>query len=110
MNGVGVGLFNRDMLRSIKERWHEGGIGVIYVRFRLGNTAAESVLQLWEGTEARLFWRQRLEWDYFYLFDRQQKDEPIIRVVEKAMERLIDRLRKSDAKKKTGLSQTPIWR
>ncbi|WP_054023758.1 GGDEF domain-containing protein [Bacillus sp. FJAT-28004] len=102
MNGVGVGLFNQDMLRSIKERWHEGGIGVIYVRFLLGNTSAESALQLWESTETRLFWRQRLEWDYFYLFDRQPKDEPIIRVIEKAKERLIDRLRKSDAKKENG--------
>lgn len=95
MDEVGVGLFNRDMVRSIKERWHDGGIGVIYVRFRSGNTASESALQLWEGGEPRLFWRQRLEWDYFYLFYRQMKDEPIIKLTEKAVERLNVRLRKA---------------
>ncbi|CAM4259059.1 diguanylate cyclase (GGDEF)-like protein [Paenibacillus endophyticus] len=94
MNGVGVGLFNRDMLRSIKERWHEGGIGVIYVRFRLGNAAAENALQMWESEEKALFWRQRLEWDYFFLIDRKQKDEPIIKVIEKSLERLYGKLRK----------------
>lgn len=95
MNGVGVGFFNRDMLRSIKERWHEGGIGVIYVRFRLGNALSEAALQLWESREQRLFWRQRLEWDYFFLFDRKHKDEPIDKVIEKALERLYVSLRKS---------------
>ena len=95
MNGVGFGLFNRDMMRGIKERWHEGGISVIYVRFRLGNTASESALQLWESGEPRLFWRQRLDWDYFYLFYRQQKDEPILRLTEQALERLTARLRKA---------------
>ncbi|NIK76968.1 diguanylate cyclase (GGDEF)-like protein [Paenibacillus castaneae] len=102
MNRAQVGLFNRDMLRSIKERWHEGGIGVIYVHFRVGNTAAESTLQIWESTESGLFWRQRLEWDYFYFFDRQQNEEPIIRVIEKAMERLIASLRKSSTKVQNG--------
>ncbi|WP_138755400.1 GGDEF domain-containing protein [Paenibacillus sinopodophylli] len=97
MNGVGVGLFNRDLLSSIKERWHEGGIGIIYVRFRLGNAASENALQLWESEEKRLFWRQRLEWDYFFLFDRQQKDEPINKVMEKALERLYSKLRKAAA-------------
>ncbi|RCW43442.1 GGDEF domain-containing protein [Paenibacillus prosopidis] len=95
MDEVGVGLFNRDMIRSIKERWHGGGIGVIYVRFRSGNSAAEAALQLWESGEPRLFWRQRLEWDYFFLFYRQQKDEPIVKLTEGASERLHSRLRKA---------------
>lgn len=97
MNGVGIGLFNRDMLRTIKERWDEGGIGVIYVRFRLGHALSEAALHLWESGEQRLFWRQRLEWDYFFLFDRRQEDDPIVKVIEQALERLHGRLRKAGA-------------
>jgi GGDEF domain-containing protein len=98
MDEVGAGLFNRDMIRSIKERWHDGGISVIYVRFRVGNTASESALQLWESGEVRLFWRHRLEWDYFYLFYRKKKDEPIDLLTEKAVKRLSEELRKACAK------------
>ncbi|CAM4067880.1 GGDEF domain-containing protein [Paenibacillus alkaliterrae] len=100
MGEVGVGLFNRDMIRSMKERWHDGGIGVIYVRFQSGNAAAETALQLWESGEIRLFWRQRLECDYFYLFYRQHKDEPIVTLTERAAERLLSRLTKALTKGK----------
>lgn len=95
MDGVGVGLFNRDMVRSIKERWHEGGISVIYVRFRSGNGALESELQQWENGEPGLFWRQRLDGEYFYLFYREKQDEPIAMLTEKAIERLTSMLRKA---------------
>ncbi|WP_141500302.1 GGDEF domain-containing protein [Paenibacillus luteus] len=98
MDEVGVGLFNRDMVRSIKQHWHDGGIGVIYVRFRIGNAASESVLQLWESEEPRMAWRQRLEWENFYLFARQPKDEPIDKLIEKAQERLNSKLRAAWAK------------
>jgi diguanylate cyclase (GGDEF)-like protein len=98
MDEVGVGLFNRDMIRSIKERWHDGGIGVIYVRFRVGNAASESALQHFESGEPRLFWRQRLEWDYYYLFYRKPQDEPIDKLTDKVEGRLTEGLRKAWAK------------
>ncbi|WP_169085218.1 GGDEF domain-containing protein [Paenibacillus sp. PL91] len=101
MDEVGIGLFNRDMIRSIKERWHDGGISVIYVRFQAGNAASESALQLWESGEPRLFWRQRLEWDYFYLFYRKQQDESIDKLTDQAVERLTEELRKAGAKRES---------
>jgi diguanylate cyclase (GGDEF)-like protein len=104
MDEVGVGLFNRDMIRSIKERWHGGGIGVIYVRFRSGSSAAEAALQLWESGEPCLFWRQRLERDYFFLFYRLQKDVHIVKLTEAAAERLNGHLRNVSVKKETQLN------
>lgn len=98
MDEVGVGLFNRDMIRSLKERWHEGGVGVVYVRFYMGNAASEAVLQLWENEEQNIFWRQRLESEFFYLIARLPDDEPIDKLTEKALERLKNKLRTAWAK------------
>ncbi|MBD2871575.1 GGDEF domain-containing protein [Paenibacillus arenilitoris] len=101
MDEVGVGLFNRDMIRSIKDRWHNGGIGVIYVSFGSGNTSAEPALQHWESGERGLFWRQRLETDCFYLFGWLQKGEPVARLTALAEERLRRMLRLSSQEAET---------
>lgn len=98
MDEIGVGLFNRDMLRSVKQRWHDGGIGMIYMRFRSASAAAEAALQQWESGEQRLFWRMRLECDYFFLFHRHHNDEHIGKVTEAAALRLENRLRLASEK------------
>lgn len=92
MYEVGAGLLNRSMLRTIKERWHQGGIAVIYVHFRSACSTAQAALQLWESAEVNSFWHHRLENDYFYLLCRKAKDESIEEIVGQSSTRLSDQL------------------
>ncbi|MDQ0058806.1 GGDEF domain-containing protein [Paenibacillus harenae] len=92
MEEIGYGLFNRDMIRGIKERWNNGGISAIYVRIDSGQSAAESSLLLWESDQKRLFWRLRLENEYYYLLARQSGDPPIEQVAQLAAELLNKRM------------------
>lgn len=88
MEEVGYGLFNRDMIRSIKERWNNGGIGAVYARIHIGSSSAESSLQQWESEQGRLFWRLRLDNEYYFLFGRKSGDQPIEHIAMTAAERL----------------------
>ncbi len=88
MGEVGTGLFNRDMMRNMKERWHDGGIGVMYVRAQPGCVEMEWLLQDWAATEASLFWKQRLDTDYVLLFERAKDGTPIRKQTEEAAARL----------------------
>lgn len=89
---VGVGLFNREMVRTIKGLWHDGGIGVVYVSSKLAYADLQIVIQQWKSDEPNLFWQQQLEYEYFFLFHNQQSDEPIARFISAVSERLKDRL------------------
>ncbi|WP_337099070.1 GGDEF domain-containing protein [Paenibacillus sp. YIM B09110] len=92
MEEIGYGLFNRDMIRSIKERWNNGGIGAIYIRIDSGQAAAEPSLLLWESDQRRMFWRLRLENEYYYLLARQTGDQPIEQLAQAAAEQLNNRM------------------
>jgi diguanylate cyclase (GGDEF)-like protein len=88
MSEIGQGLFNRDMMRSIKDRWHNGGIGILYVRIDAGSVEAEWMLHDWSNDEPGIFWRQRLDMDFVFLLERQQRVETVVRLAEAAAARL----------------------
>lgn len=108
MGERGIGLFNRDMIRMVKELWHDGGVGLIYASLSLPNPAADMVLQQWEGEEVSLFWRGRLDHEYIFLIRRLPQRMSIEGVINDAVIRLSSRLKAAYAKECADDSECPF--
>ncbi|MFC4779634.1 GGDEF domain-containing protein [Paenibacillus sp. GCM10023252] len=74
MDEIGYGLLNREMIRRVTELWHQGGAAILYLHLQSGSGAVDAALQEWEGEQAQLIWKQRLDNEYFYLLMRRRGD------------------------------------
>ncbi|MBW7476656.1 GGDEF domain-containing protein [Paenibacillus oenotherae] len=85
MEDIGYGLLDRAMIHQITERWRHGGIGIIVLQLRHVNAASLEAVQLWESQQTRLFWRYRMENDYFFFLNRMKSDRQMKLILDSAI-------------------------
>lgn len=74
MEDIGYGLLDRKMIQQITERWRQGGIGIIVLQLHHVNAASLEAVQSWVSQQTRLFWRYRMENDYYFFLTRSKSD------------------------------------
>ncbi|WP_181438645.1 GGDEF domain-containing protein [Paenibacillus sambharensis] len=71
MGEIGFGLLDREMVRRITERWHQGGVGVLYVQLQDATETIVHSLGDWAQEEKRIFWHCRMNREYFFFLNRK---------------------------------------
>ncbi|WP_182914462.1 diguanylate cyclase domain-containing protein [Paenibacillus sp. 1011MAR3C5] len=69
MGEIGLGLLHQGMIQSIRKQWAAGcGVAVLYLQGSPGYGDLDAIIMgNWQGEERRVFWRQRLEHEYYFL-------------------------------------------
>ncbi|CAH1206405.1 hypothetical protein PAECIP111893_02542 [Paenibacillus plantiphilus] len=105
MEDIGYGLLDRNMIQQVTERWRHGGIGIVVLQLRHVNAAALDAVQLWMSQQSRLFWRYRMENEYFFFLCRIKSDRQMGLILKSAVSSLTNSLLNS-ARSSASLAST----
>ncbi|CAM4321094.1 GGDEF domain-containing protein [Paenibacillus tarimensis] len=92
MGEIGFGLLDREMVRRITERWHEGGVGVLYVQLQDATETVLHSLGAWAQEERRIFWHCRMNREYFFFLNRKLGGERLEALLHSTVQELRDRI------------------
>ncbi|MFF2483949.1 GGDEF domain-containing protein [Paenibacillus sp. NPDC058071] len=92
VSDIGTGLFHSDLIRAIEKKRQHGGFGLLYMKAKCEDKADDQVIEQWEQEQKRLIWRQRAGDDYIGVFYGKQKDDPVLRIMDRASAALQARL------------------
>ncbi|MFF2888475.1 GGDEF domain-containing protein [Paenibacillus sp. NPDC057967] len=69
MGEIGLGLLHQGMIQSIRKQWAAGcGVAVLYLQGSHGYDGdLRAIMGNGQGGEKRVFWKQQLEHDYYYM-------------------------------------------
>ncbi|REK69413.1 GGDEF domain-containing protein [Paenibacillus paeoniae] len=93
MGEIGLGLLHQGLIQSIRNQWTTGfGVAVLYMEVRPDFEAAHPTVEIWEKEEKAIFWKQRLDHEYYFMLQIRNDKEGYRESAEQSMARLREQL------------------